>query len=42
MRAIISEADNFGTSNNESIEGVGPDVGPLETIVHSGEAREIA
>ena len=41
-RAIISEADNLGTSNNESIEGIGPDVGPFESIVHSREAGEIA
>jgi len=41
-RGIISEADNVGTSNNESIEGIGPDVWPLESVVHSREAGEIA
>jgi hypothetical protein len=41
-RATVGEADEFGTSNNESIEGVGPDVGPLEAGVHSREAGEIA
>jgi hypothetical protein len=40
-RFIIGKADNLGTSNNKSIEGVGPDVGPLESIVHSGETGEI-
>jgi hypothetical protein len=41
-RATISKADDFGTSNDESIQGVGPDVGPLESVVHSGEAGEFA
>lgn len=41
-RATISKADNFGTSNDESIEGVGPDVGPLESGIHSREAGEFA
>lgn len=37
-RIIIGEANNFGTSNNESIEVVGIDVRPLESVVHPGEA----
>jgi len=41
-RAAVSEADDLGTSNDESIEGVGPDIGPLEPVVHSGEAGEFA
>ena len=40
--AIIGEADNIGTSNNESVEVVGIDVRPLESVVHSGETGEIA
>ena len=41
-RAIFSEGDNIGTRNSESIEFVGIDVGPLNAIVHSREAGEIA
>ena len=41
-RVTPGEADNLGTGNNESIKGVGPDVGPLESVVHSREASEIA
>ena len=41
-RASVGEADNLGTSNNESIKGIDPDVGPLESVVHSGEAGELA
>jgi len=41
-RAAISKADDFGTSNDESIEGVGPDVGPLESGIHSRESGEFA
>jgi len=39
---MISKADNLGTSNNESIGRVAPDVlGPREFIVHSGETDDI-
>ena len=41
-RTAISKADDLGTSNDESIEGVGPDVGPLESGIHSREAGEFA
>ena len=41
-RATVGEADNLGTSNNESIKGVDPDVGPRKSIVHSREAGELA
>jgi hypothetical protein len=41
-RATIGKADDFGTSNDESIEGVGPDVGPLDPGIHSREAGEFA
>ena len=34
-RAIIGKAGNLGTSNNEAIGGTVPDVGPLESVVHS-------
>ena len=40
-RVSAGEADNLGTSNNESIKGIGPDVGPLESVVHSREAGEL-
>jgi len=39
-RAVISEADDLGTRNDESIEGVGIDIRPLEPVVHPGEAGE--
>lgn len=41
-RTAISKADDLGTSDNESIKRIGPDVGPVESIVHSGEGGEIA
>jgi len=41
-RTTLSKTNNLGTGDNESIEGVGPDIGPLESIVHSGETGEIA
>ena len=41
-RSIFSEADNLGTNNNESIDLVGPDVGPFESVVHSGQGGELA
>ena len=41
-RATVGEADNLWTSNNESIDVVGPDVGPRESVVHSGEGGEFA
>ena len=41
-RSIFSEADNIGTSDNESIDIVGPDVGPFESVVHSREGGELA
>jgi len=41
-RTTISKADDLGTGNGESIEGVGPDVGPLESGIHSREAGEFA
>jgi len=41
-RASVGEADNLGTSNNESVKGIGPDVGPLVSVVHSREAGELA
>ena len=39
-RATFGKTDDLGTSNNESVERVGPDVGPLESVVHSREAGE--
>jgi hypothetical protein len=39
-RVTISKTDSLGSSNDESIERVGPDVGPLESVVHPGEAGE--
>lgn len=41
-RGIVGEADDIGTSNNESIEIIVVDVRPLESVIHSGEAGEIA
>jgi len=40
-RTIISETNNPRSSNNESVERVGPDVGELVIVVHSREAGEI-
>ena len=40
-RTSVGEADNLGTRNNESIKALGPDVGPLESVVHSREAGEL-
>jgi len=41
-RATLSKADDLGTSDDESIEGVCPDVGPLESGIHSREGSEFA
>ena len=41
-RATVGEADNLWTGNNESIDVVGPDVGPRESVVHSREGGEFA
>lgn len=41
-RATISKANDLGTGNDESVDVIGPDVGPLEPIVHSGEGGELA
>jgi len=41
-RTVIGKAGNLGASNDEPIEGVGPDVGPLEPVVHPREAGELA
>ena len=41
-RATISKADDLGTSDDESVEFVGPNVGPVVSVVHSGEAGELA
>jgi len=41
-RATVGKAGNLWTSNNESIDVVGPDVRPRESVVHSGEGGEFA
>jgi hypothetical protein len=41
-RAVIGKADNLWAGNNETIEGISPDVGPFETIVHSRQGSELA
>jgi len=41
-RTTVSKADDFWTSNSKSGERISPDVGPLESIIHSGEGGEIA
>jgi len=39
---IIGEADDIGTSNNESVEIIVIDIRPTESVVHSWEAGEVA
>ena len=41
-RTITGKADNFGTSNNESVEIVGINIRPLVSVVHSRQGGEIA
>lgn len=41
-RVVVREADNFGASNDESIEIVGVNVGERISIVHSRETGEFA
>jgi len=39
-RATLGKADNLGTSDDKSIEKIGPDVGPLKSNIHSREGNK--